>query len=284
MLAISILSGWFMTIYFMEKDNIDRQTASTVLILSVLGALLGARILFFITNPGSFNSLNDFFAANQGGLVAYGGFIGGVGVAAYYCRSRRLSLLRVADHASPALALGTAITRIGCYLSGCCYGAVSSASWAVMYPEGSPAYNHHLRENLIEAGASRSMAVYPTQLFEIGYALLIFAVLMLVRRIKNRFHGMLFFIFLSLYGIFRFTNEFFRDDTQRGSVGPLSTSQFISILVVIAIIAGSVHLYKNAARSRSEEAAADPDADHSTGKKRRAGKKGRRKSSAKKKK
>lgn len=80
----------------------------------------------------------------NGGLVIYGGLIGaGAGFIAF-CLWHRMPVLALADVIAPSLALGQSLGRVGCFLSGCCYGGVSHAPWAVRFPLASPAAERHL--------------------------------------------------------------------------------------------------------------------------------------------
>src|ERR1041384_5300551 len=101
-------------------------------------SIIGSRLLYVFTNLSGFNSLTQGVMVNRGGLVAYGGMIGGFLASVYCCRKRGIPLLQWADVAAPSVVLGTAITRIGCLLFGCDFGPASSLPWAIRPPQGSP--------------------------------------------------------------------------------------------------------------------------------------------------
>jgi len=251
---------------------------------TAVAAMVGSRLLYVITNPDQFSggNLGDIVNVRKGGLVAYGGFIGGFLGSWLYLRRERIRLLAWADVAVTTLASGLGITRIGCFCYGCCYGkpipedapgwiaaigvrfpnwdvkfadfvarSRESASCAMSEISGAPAFNHHVSEGLVPAGAAESLAVYPTQLIEIANGWILFGLLMIVRRYR-RFRGQMFLFFTAYYGVTRTLVEMIRGDTQRGGIGDVSTSQIVGVATFLASIAAWIVL--------SRRAAADPEA------------------------
>jgi phosphatidylglycerol:prolipoprotein diacylglycerol transferase len=150
----------------------------------------------------------------QGGLTFYGGVLLAVPGGLWFARRRGMKPLQAADIIAPALMLALAFGRVGCFLNGCCYGAPTDSSFGVRFPS---LFEHR----------------HPTQLYECLFALALFVFLRHVLRKRCRGQGELFGWMLSLYGIFRVGIELFRDDP-RGALGPLSTSQLISIPLITA--------------------------------------------------
>jgi len=130
MLCLSIVVGWYLTLGLAEKDGLPRDKMANCYFITALAALVGARLLYVATNPQEFESFKDLFALRRGGLVAYGGFLGGFVGSFVYLRRQKIRLLPWADVAVPSLASGLVITRIGCYLYGCDFGT--------RLPEGAP--------------------------------------------------------------------------------------------------------------------------------------------------
>lgn len=241
MLGISLVVGWYLTLPLSEKDGLPKETMANCYVITALAALAGARLLYVVTNPDEFKSVWDLFALRNGGLVAYGGFIGGLLGSWGYLAPKKIRLLAWADDAVPSLASGLLITRIGCYLFGCDFGTRlpdgaprwlktlgTFPHWApgtLASGEGSPAYVRHLdlyrgsalEQELIKMNSS--FPVHPTQLYEsiVGLVLL---VLLLWQRKYTRFRGQVFFLFVFVYGFLRFVLELWRDDVERGSYGP----------------------------------------------------------------
>jgi len=153
----------------------------------------------------------------EGGLVFYGGFMAAVPVLIWRIRRWRRPVLEILDVAAPGLVLAQAVGRFGCLSAGCCYGRACSGALGIVFT--SPLSHAPLHQPL-----------YPTQLFHAAADLFIFATLVFLARKTTR-QGVVTVAYLLLYGILRFTVEFWRGDP-RGFFAGLSTSQWISILLV----------------------------------------------------
>lgn len=145
----------------------------------------------------------------------------------------RLSLGRALNLWTPALLAVLATARAGCLLQGCCYGARSDVL-GVSFAVGSPVYYEQLRAGLIAEG-SPSLRVFPTQAIEALFLALVAA--WSLRRVARARAGGVFVPAIAAYSVFRFVLEFGRADVERGSYGPLSTSQWIAALVLAAALA-----------------------------------------------
>jgi phosphatidylglycerol:prolipoprotein diacylglycerol transferase len=241
MLGLSLIVGWYLTLPLAERDGLPKETMANCYVVTALSALVGSRILYAVTNPDEFKSVGDLFALRNGGLVAYGGFIGGLLGSWAFLASKKIRLLAWADDAVPSLASGLLITRIGCYLFGCDFGKRlpdGAPSWlktlgtfphwpagTLANGDGSPAYVRHLdifRGTPLAAELARrnaSFPVHPTQLYESLVGLVLLLVLLWQRK-YTRFRGQVFFLFVFAYGFLRFVLELWRDDVERGSYGP----------------------------------------------------------------
>jgi phosphatidylglycerol:prolipoprotein diacylglycerol transferase len=222
-----------------QQDHIDQQEAGTMYMWTAVWSIIGSRVLYVLTNLSDFDSVTEMFMVNRGGLVAYGGMIGGFLASWYGCRKRKIPLLQWADVVAPGVVLGTAITRVGCLLFGCDFGARTNLPWGIRFPgptamaaQGSPAWQHHVRDLGLSRAAQWSYPVHPTQVYESLVGLGLFGLLMLIRK-HRRFSGQVFLGWVLGYGIMRPLIEIVRDDDQRGNVGTLSTSQFIGIASVV---------------------------------------------------
>lgn len=200
----------------------DPQKIMDMALYVLLGAIIGSRGLYVLVSREEFAG-NPFqvFLIWKGGLVFYGGLAAGILVIIWYTRRHGISLLKTLDIYAPALALGHAVGRIGCFSAGCCYGSPSSLPWAVTFTH--PA-----------SLAPLGLPLHPVQLYESFSLFLIFALLITLRR-RQSFEGQMAWTYLFLYAIARITLEFFRGDP-RGFVfgGALSTSQFLGLLVAPA--------------------------------------------------
>lgn len=298
MLGISIIAGWYLALGLGERDGLPRRAMGNCYFWAIATSLIGARLLYIIANPDNFNELGDFFRFREGGLVAYGGFLGGLAGSAIYCRIKRIRLWAWADAAAAPIALGLALTRLGCFCYGCCYGRQIEASdpgwlaglamrfpnWSERFPDyaeqhhinGSPAFLHHVSDLGLEVTAAASYPIVPTQVMASLNGFIAVALILLVRRYRT-FRGQMFLTFGAYYGLTRFLFEVVRDDTQRGTIGPpvfgwlggfedrLTTSQVIALVTVTASLLGMLSLWikarrdPEAAMALGEGAAAESD-------------------------
>ncbi|MEM1350280.1 MAG: prolipoprotein diacylglyceryl transferase family protein, partial [Myxococcota bacterium] len=189
-----------------------------------------------------------------GGMTVYGGLIASISFAYVYIKRRGWDFLRMADMAGYAIFFGLFVGRLGCLGAGCCFGDTCDPNhWmATTFPVGSTPYDHHfdLHHDELSAhwatGARSSLPVYPTQLISSAYALAIFAIAYFVVRPRKRFHGQVILTSAILYGVCRFLIEFFRADFRGGALG-LSTSQLISIPIILGAVVTLVLLRQRAA-------------------------------------
>ncbi len=202
-----------------------------------VGALIGARLYWII----QYDTIWHFYRAVffwQGGLVFYGGLLGGVLGGALYVKSKHAPVIEVADLTAPYIALGHAIGRIGCFLNGCCWGEPTHMPWGVHFPKASwGAYGQQLKDGLIKPGTPESLPVHPTQLYcALGLVVIFFT----LRHLYNRNHatGAIVLLYMGSYGVLRFVVEFFRGDSAHPAFG-LTVSQLVALgFVVLSLAAG----------------------------------------------
>jgi phosphatidylglycerol:prolipoprotein diacylglycerol transferase len=251
MLALSLTAGFVLVRALGRRQGLPSERLSRAILVSAACALVGARLLFIATNPALWTQPTHWLALREGGLVAYGGFLGGLFGAWLYGRRAGVGLLGFGDLAAPALGLGLGLTRIGCYLYGCDFGrplGPGAPHWLRAlgtFPQGSPAYLFQLARAHLPRTAVESFPVHPTQLYMSLAGFALFAVALLARR-RRRFEGKALLAVAVLYGVFRFFLEWMRDDPQRGFAFGLSTSQLLSL----AVVPWAAWLYLRAARSR----------------------------------
>lgn len=288
MLGTSLFVAWYVVMYLGEKrEGIPKEQLANAFIVTAVVAIACSRVLYIATNPDEFDSLIKFIDLRSGGLVAYGGFLGGLFGSWLYWRNKPTSLASWADVTAPTLGLGLGFTRIGCYLFGCDFGArlgEDAPSWlramgtfpgagAGLNGEGSPAFQHHVANYDLARDAATSLPVHPTQIYEslLGFALAGVAMLVWQRR---TFRGQVILIVAGIYSVWRFFIEYVRDDPERGEIFGLSTSQWISLALLPIVIALYVMMRKNViapapalatAGAPLDEAKADSPVKKSTG-------------------
>ncbi|NUM54544.1 MAG: prolipoprotein diacylglyceryl transferase [Candidatus Hydrogenedentes bacterium] len=210
-------------------------------IWAMLGSLVGAHA-FYIVQYGNARDLWRAFFVWEGGLVFYGGLIGGLGAAGAYLAIVKVPFLNAADSAAPYLALGESITRIGCLLNGCCWGAACHLPWAITFPAHSPAFDAQVAAGQLASTAEHALPVHPTQLYML-FGLVAVAIVLVRALVRERPAGVVFFGYVLLYGVLRFLVELVRGDSAR-SVAGLTVSGAISAAFVALGIAACTYLMR----------------------------------------
>jgi phosphatidylglycerol:prolipoprotein diacylglycerol transferase len=239
--GLMIVIGFLLGMYLVRKQAVIQKLDPDRLVdMSFWGlafGLLGGRIVYIITRIDYFSDhLVEIFYFWEGGLVFYGGFIGGAFAFWFFARRYKLPILKSMDLAVPSLAIAHMFGRFGCFFAGCCFGRPAPGiPWAIVF---------HDPLSLAPPG----IPLHPTQLYDALNALIIFVVTLLVQR-RQKFTGQLLALYMILYSIGRSVVEVYRGDTIRGFViDPwLSTSQFISILV----FGVGVYLYMRWSKTRA---------------------------------
>jgi phosphatidylglycerol:prolipoprotein diacylglycerol transferase len=255
-LLFGLVGGYLLLRWRAVKLGIRGSHVDNLGLLIAVASLFGARFfswLFYFPAGSNFWSA---MTSTTGGMVFYGGVVFGAAAAILYARFNRLPVDTLLDAGAPALALGLAIGRIGCYLAGCCWGdictrgaelaavhnsqvvrqvwtfpGISSSSFplAVSFPPQTGPFEQHVELGLIDPHAERSLLVHPVQLYEAALALL------LCMGLHWGFHcrqspGQVACWFAFGYAGVRFVTEFFRADNSSSYWG-LTLSQLISLVI-----------------------------------------------------
>ncbi len=201
-------------------------------IVAVASGFLGAKISFFLTNLHLFSYFLEDpvhrFGLITGGFDFFGGLILAVPSVYWFLRRKGFEPFSFGDVLAPGIALAHAFGRIGCFLNGCCYG-FRCDSFGVSFPRGSAVYFDQLSAGDLPAGATASLPVFPTQLFESALLfLLTLALLFLFYRRSFAGQGIAFY--LVAYGLIRFGLQFTRAD-EAIHIGPFTIWHLIALLV-----------------------------------------------------
>lgn len=253
LLALSLGVGWGLTLRLAERAGLERDASAHAYVMAAVSGIVGARLLYVVTNPGEFRGLDGVLAFGEGGLVAYGGFLGGAVGALFSLRRLGVPFWVWADAAAPSVALGLGLTRLGCYLYGCDYGRPLSSDsvlarlgtfprWAEgeLAGSGAPAFVEQVVSRGLSPLATESLPVHPTQLYEALFGVVLFGAA-LFGYSRRRRHGELFLWLGLSYGAGRFVLEFFRDDPERGHFGPVAPGM-VWVGLGFALIAAAVAL------------------------------------------
>ncbi len=234
MLATAFITGMLLIKKRCKSRGCNLDTALNLCMLVVAGSIIGARLFYCIQFHSEIKSVFDCFRIWNGGLVYYGGFFGAVVVTFPYCHIKKISFLEMADLFSPSVALGIGITRIGCFLNGCCYGPPTQSALGVRFPlDALPYQDAQVMELASKLGLnSATPPLHPVQLYSSASCILMFVVLILFEKKFAPPRGVVFLFFCVLYAIYRFLIEFLRIGNPNAYLG-LTISQAASIAVVI---------------------------------------------------
>jgi len=216
LVAIGALVGLWVFGRELKRSGLPA-SAGDAAMAGVFGGLLGAKLLWVAEHLGEEPFRDLLFS--RGGMSWFGGLAGGVGTALVVMWRQRVPIVPTLAAATPALAIGHAIGRIGCFLVGDDYGRPSDVPWAVAFPQGLP---------------PTDMRVHPTQLYE-ALALAVVAWLLIRWRRRNVPDAVVLGRYLVLAGSIRFAIEFIRVNVR--VVGPLTLAHLVSLALVIIGVA-----------------------------------------------
>jgi phosphatidylglycerol:prolipoprotein diacylglycerol transferase len=222
MVALAFLAAYWITSLEFKRKNLDDKLLGNILVLSMLGGIGGAKLMYIFENVPFSDLISSPFTHifSRGGLTFYGGFICAVLLIWILTIKSKVSFFKVMDAVAPAAAIGHSIGRVGCFLVGDDYGIKSDVPWAVAFPKGLP---------------PTTDPVHPTQVYEVILMGLVFFILWKLRK-RNTPDGWLFSVLLIIAGIERFLIEFIRNTTP-SPIPELSVAQLIAIgLIVLGIL------------------------------------------------
>ena len=218
MVAVAFLVAFWISGVEFERKGISKRLHEHVFLASLVGGVLGAKLLFLIENIPLSDLLSHpmHYLLLRGGLTFYGGLFLALFAAFVVVKKHKESFWKVLDASAPALAIAYVIGRTGCFLVGDDYGIPSNLPWAMPFPKGSP---------------PTLEAVHPTQIYEVIIMSLVFVVLWKIRK-KEKPVGWLASIYLVLAGLERFSVEFIRNTTE-SPISGLSVAQIMALLLIL---------------------------------------------------
>lgn len=224
-----VAMGFLIAIWFSIREakrcGMDPEIIIDLSFYVLIAAIVGSRVAYVATVPGEFSANPlEMFKIWKGGLVFYGGFAGAMLAAIFYFKIKHLPIWKICDIIAPSLALGHFLGRIGCFFAGCCYGKTCDLPWSITFDN--PA-----------SLAPLNIPLHPTQLYSSGSNLLIFFILITLRRYR-KFEGQIFWAYILLYGITRSVIEISRGDYRGGEIMDiLSVSQTMGCtLAIVAVV------------------------------------------------
>ncbi len=237
-LVVAYLSAIWLGVHRAKQEGIPPGQILDLSVWLLVGAIIGAKLLLVIVDWRQYAAQPRLLLGiiRLGG-VFYGGLILSVLTGLWYVRRKGLDTWQVADILAPSIALGQALGRVGCFMAGCCYGKSCHLPWAVTFTD--PVAHDNV-------GVPLHASLHPTQLYSSLNSLAIFALLLWISR-RKRFRGQVFWTYVAVYSVTRALIEFLRGD-HRGALfgGTVSTSQFVSLLLILVAMAAYRHLGKRA--------------------------------------
>jgi phosphatidylglycerol:prolipoprotein diacylglycerol transferase len=247
LLASGLVIALFVAARLGARDGLPRERIYDLGLWTIIGGLLGSKILMFFTDESVHVFSFDFL---RSGGVFYGGLIGGFLTVFFLIKRYKLSFWKVADAFAPGVALGQFFGRQGCFAAGCCWGKPTNLPWGVHFTE----LGHENTGVPIYGADGAALHLHPTQLYESITMLVVFGLLIWLHR-RKRFDGQVLIAYGIIYSIVRFTIEFFRDDPRGDFLGlptltGLSTSQILSLVVALGSI---IFLFARLSRANKAE-------------------------------
>lgn len=218
MIAIGAISAYLTVEYRAKKKGMKHELIFSLFWWCLIGGIIGAKLLYIITQLKSIFANPSLLLQLSEGFVVYGGIIGGIFAGYLFCRRHKVNFLQYFDLVMPSIALAQGFGRIGCIFAGCCYGLETNSPFGITFHESLYAPN--------------GLRLIPTQPISSILNFLNFIVLVIISK-YTKAHGQVAGFYLIFYSAGRFILEFFRGDLERGSIGVLSTSQFISIFLFL---------------------------------------------------
>lgn len=246
-MALGFLAGLANWVQLGRKEGRDFNFCSDLLFWVMVSGVVGARLAFVAADWEHYaKDWVGIVRVDRGGLIFYGGLICAGATLFFFARARKQKFSSLVDFVITSVPVAHAFGRVGCFLNGCCFGALSGRLPGVCYPgpqatvPASLAWQHHRAEGWIEAITARSLPVHPVQLYEAALNAALFLCLRYVYP-RRRWNGQVVVTYMGGYAVIRFVMETFRGDrTQRLQWLGLSSAQWVSLAllaVAVAVIA-----------------------------------------------
>lgn len=215
-MVMALIGGFFAVCFIfsrIDKYEILFTDFIKMFLLCMIGGVVGSKVLFAITQIPwlikHFSIENMILLIPQSGFVFYGGLFGVIFTLMFLTRNDADMRKKVFEISVSAMPLFHAFGRIGCFLAGCCYGKKLSTPIVI---------------------GTIEFARIPVQIIESMAEFILFIVLFILSK-KNRDIDLLR-IYLVIYAVIRFADEFLRGDKIRGIYGGVSTAQWISLIIL----------------------------------------------------
>ena len=222
-LTLSFLLGTHLAMRRARRVHVSEDLILRLVLVLLFLAVAGSRAHYVLTHLSEFRG--DFagvFMIWDGGLSMYGGVLAAIVGGLAYIKSQGYPVWKVADVVAPFIALGEAITRIGCFMNGCCFGTPTSLPWGVVFPDDS-----------FSAAVLGNVHIHPSQLYLSGLAFLVFVFLLRFEK-RKKFEGQLFWTCVLVLAVARALVDFTRYYDGSDYIGQLGYLRFNNNQLVAA--------------------------------------------------
>lgn len=236
LLMIGFSAAFYLAWKEARRDGLDPNRVLDLCLVILIAGIVGARLMHVLAEqdplrPGTpilyhyLDHPGDIFRL-WNGLAFYGGLIFASLAALVFTRLLKIPMAKVADIAGVGIPLGLVFGRLGCFMAGCCHGGPTALPWGVRF------------EDPTSLARPLAVSLHPTQLYSALFALVLFALMMMLKRRWKKYDGQVFLSFCVLYSSGRFMIEFLRNDN-RGEFfdGYLSSSQLVALPIVALSLA-----------------------------------------------
>jgi phosphatidylglycerol:prolipoprotein diacylglycerol transferase len=232
--VIATFLGSIIALRLADHDGASRVHTARAIAFAYLGALLGGYLFEAVRAVPAAVLAGSWAPIAHAGRAAYGGLLFAIAAAAFYLRRTGQPLAPFFDRVAIGTGLAFALVRTGCFMAGCDYGHPTAGLLGVRFPPGSLAALDHFHRGFVPLGAP-SLPVHPTELYEAALGLFAGALAGLRLRGAPR-DGRAFATFLGVYAAGRFAIELLRGDADRGHALFLSTAQWVSVAIAVALV------------------------------------------------
>ena len=226
MVAVGYTTAMIIAVYQAKKNGLDSGAIFDMMLLQMVVGIIGSRLLFVLEYAPAYLFSNNLFAFEQGGMTFYGSVITGFISDLIFLKIKQIPFWKAMDCVGLSLGPGIAVSRIGCFLNGCCYGTSCSPKIGFHFKTAGPGFFH------------------ATQIYESLLCILAFIIIIKAMKYMTH-HGQIFLGFISLYSIFRFFIEFIRAENPVFLFG-MTLSQFLSLIFILI----SVIIWRRNLKSR----------------------------------
>ena len=239
LILIGFTLGYIIVLNESKKRGFSKLVINDICFNLVIVSILGARIYYCLFNMNYYKyNLTDILKIWEGGLAIHGGIIAGLIYFIYVSRRKKIKLLELLDIFAPSLVLGQAIGRWGNFFNMEAYGPETTLKFLK---------NIHIPKFIIDGMFINNQYHHPTFLYESIGCLIIFIILVIIKRLKVRKNGMIISIYFILYGIIRFFIESLRTDSLM--LFNLKVAQLVSILMILS----GVYILINSMRGKYDK-------------------------------